>query len=154
MQAFLIAIVTWLSVNCDLPANYELPTIHYASPSEITYFRYGAFSPTDKEKVAASQQALPAELRNSTVAVYDHKNRAIILPTGWTAITPAEQSMVVHEMVHHLQYVAQFKFACPQEAESAAYKAQNKWLQLFGKSLESEFSLDGFTILANSNCLN
>src|SRR5215217_5873645 len=102
MQALLVAIVTWLSVNCDLPANYDLPAIRYASPTEITYFRYGAFSAADKEKLAASQKALPAESRNSTVAVYDHKNQVIILPIGWTAITPAEQSILVHEMVHHL----------------------------------------------------
>lgn len=88
------------------------------------------------------------------VAIYDNNNRAIILPTGWTSITPAEQSVLVHEMVHHLQHMAQLKFACPQERESVAYKAQAKWLQLFDKTLESEFGLDGFTILANSTCLN
>lgn len=154
MQAFLIAIITWLSVNCDLPANYDLPTIIYASPSEITYIRYGAFTATDRKNVQAAQDALPAESRNSVVSVYDLKNHAIILPTGWTAMTPAEQSVLVHEMVHHLQAMAQLKFACPQQREAAAYKAQEKWLKLFDKTLESEFSLDGFTILANTSCLN
>ena len=102
----------------------------------------------------ASQQALPEEARISVVSVYDPENHAIILPTGWTPMTPAEQSVLVHEMVHHLQKMAQLKFACPQEREAAACKAQEKWLRLFGKSLESEFSLDGFTILVNSNCVN
>ena len=154
MEALLIAIVTWLSANTDLPADYHLPQIRYASPLEITYLRYGAFNSTSKKKVDASQQALPEEARISVVSVYDPENHAIILPTDWTAMTPAEQSVLVHEMVHHLQKMAQLKFACPQEREAAAYKAQEKWLRLFGKSLESEFSLDGFTILVNSNCVN
>ena len=154
MEALLIAIVTWLSANTDLPADYHLPQIRYASPLEITYFRYGAFNSTSKKKVDASQQTLAEEARISVVSVYDPENHAIILPTGWTATKPAEQSVLVHEMVHHLQKMAQLKFACPQEREAAAYKAQEKWLRLFGKSLESEFSLDGFTILVNSNCVN
>ena len=154
MEALLIAIVTWLSANTDLPADYHLPKIQYSSPLEITYFRYGAFNYTSKKKVDESQHALPEEARISVVSVYDPENHAIILPTGWTAMTPAEQSVLVHEMVHHLQKMAQLKFACPQEREAAAYKAQEKWLRLFGKSLESEFSLDGFTILVNSNCVN
>ena len=42
MQALLLAIVTWLSVNYSLPANYDLPAIQFATPMEITKLRYGA----------------------------------------------------------------------------------------------------------------
>jgi hypothetical protein len=45
-------------------------------------------------------------------------------------------------------------FACPQEREALAYKAQDQWLQLFGKILAGEFELDGFTILVKSRCVN
>ena len=153
MEVFLAVIVTWLSANTDLPANYNLPHIRYASPAEITDVRYGTFRQDKKQNVAAAQVSLQANQGNSVVSVYDPKKREILLPLGWSAITPAEQSVLVHEMVHHLQYSAHIKFNCPQELEAAAYKAQEKWLQLFGKSLESEFGLDGFTILVNSNCL-
>ena len=148
MEALLTAIVTWIAANTDLPANYVLPHIRYASSTEITYVRYGAFSPDEKQKVAAALSALPGNERNTVVSVYDPKKQEIILPVGWTAVTPAEQSVLVHEMVHHLQYSAHLKFNCPQELEAAAYKAQEKWLQLFGKSLETELGLDGFTIFA------
>ena len=97
--------------------------------------------------------ALPDNQRDTVVSVYDPKKQEIILPVGWTAVTPAEQSVLVHEMVHHLKYSAHLKFNCPQELEAAAYKAQEKWLQFFGKSLDTEFGLDPFTILVNSNCL-
>jgi hypothetical protein len=153
VEVFLAVIVTWLSANTDLPANYNLPHIRYASPAEITDVRYGTFRQDKKQNVAAAQVSLQANQGNSVVSVYDPKKREILLPLGWSAITPAEQSVLVHEMVHHLQYSAHIKFNCPQELEPAAYKAQEKWLQLFGKSLESEFGLDGFTILVNSNCL-
>lgn len=153
MDALLVAIVTWLSANTSLPADYHLPRIRYASPMEIMYLRYGALGPDEKQKIVALQKSLPADQRHSVVSVYDDKKHEIVLPIGWRAANPADQSVLVHEMVHHLQYSAQMKFNCPQEREAVAYKAQEQWLRLFGKSLESEFGLDGFTILVNSNCM-
>lgn len=153
MQALLIAIVTWLSANYGLPSNYDLPTIQFAEPMEIAFVRYGAFSPEQRSKVAAAQSALPAEARGSVVSVYRDNDRTIMLPQGWRGVTPAEQSIVVHEMVHHLQNVGQLHFICPQEREAMAYQAQEKWLQQFGKSLASEFKLDAFTVMVNSHCL-
>jgi uncharacterized protein DUF6647 len=153
VEAFLAAIVTWLSANTDLPANYNLPHIRYASPTEISDVRYGAFRQIRKQNVVVSQTTLGTSARNSVISVYNPEKQEILLPIGWKAVSAAEQSVLVHEMVHHLQYSAQVKFNCPQELEAAAYRAQEKWLQLFEKSLEREFGLDGFTILVKSNCL-
>jgi hypothetical protein len=46
----------------------------------------------------------------------------------------------------------QLKFACPQEREELAYKAQNGWLVLFGHDLEHDFQLEGFSILVKTKC--
>jgi hypothetical protein len=154
MKELLVAIVTWLSANLELPASYDLPTIRYATPTEIAKIRYGAFKTSDKAREETSQSVSPTELEASVIAVYDSINHAIVLPIGWTAASPGDQSVLVHEMVHHLQYMAQLRFACPQEREAAAYKAQEKWLRLFDKSLEGEFSLDGSTLLVNTRCAN
>jgi hypothetical protein len=50
-------------------------------------------------------------------------------------------SVLVHELAHHLQNVGDAKFACPQKREQVAYKAQAKWLGLFGRDFSQEFSL-------------
>ena len=68
--------------------------------------------------------------------------------------TVAETSVLVHEMVHHLQNLADVKFSCPDERERLAYKAQGKWLAVFGKSLAEEFDLDPFTLFAKTLCLH
>ncbi|WP_347404092.1 DUF6647 family protein [Mesorhizobium sp. WSM4976] len=60
--------------------------------------------------------------------------------------------MLVHEMVHYLQNAGGLKFACPAEREQMAYNAQERWLQLFGRSLEAGFVLDPFTVLVRTNC--
>ena len=80
------------------------------------------------------------------------ESKTIYLADGWTGKTPAELSILVHEMVHHLQNVGQLKFECPQAREELAYRAQDRWLHLFGRDLERDFELDGFSILVKTRC--
>jgi hypothetical protein len=71
MQPLLAAIITWLSVNFSLPANYDLPAIEFATPTEITKLRYGAFNTgTPRSDPAASASS-------SVVSVYKDKDRVI-----------------------------------------------------------------------------
>lgn len=86
------------------------------------------------------------------VAVYDDDARTIYLPEGWTGRTPAETSILVHEMVHHAQNLAGTRFECPQAREKPAYEAQSRWLGERGSDLEREFGIDGFTRLVLTSC--
>ena len=72
---------------------------------------------------------------NDIVAVYIDGAEIIYLIEGWTGQTPADQSVLVHEMVHHFQYKLGLKHECPQDREKLAYAAQDRWLHLFGHSL-------------------
>jgi hypothetical protein len=137
MEALLTAIVLWLSINFPLPANLNHPGIKFVSAAEMITVR------TD---VSAS------EISSDIVALYSNESKTIYLMDGWTGKTPAELSILVHEMVHHLQNVGQLKFACPEEREELAYKAQDSWLHLFGRDLEHDFQMDPFTILVKSKC--
>jgi hypothetical protein len=87
------------------------------------------------------------------VAVYSDATHTIYLPEGWTGGTPAELSVLVHELVHHVQNVGGLKYACPQEREKLAYMAQERWLGLFGHNLEADFELDAFSLLVKTRCL-
>jgi hypothetical protein len=73
---------------------------------------------------------------------------------GWSGKTPGELSVLVHEMVHHVQNVPGLKFACPEERENVAFEAQERWLDRFNGDLLTEFGLDPFfTLLVRTNCL-
>src|SRR5262245_48393551 len=76
-----------------------------------------------------------------------------LLPERWTGTTAAELSVLVHEMVHHVQNVGGLKYQCPQEREKLAYMAQDRWLGLFGHNLEADFELDAFSLLVKTRCL-
>lgn len=147
-QALLKAIVTWLSNNFDLPKHTAYPAIRFEPARKIATFRYtGLVSdrPEDMAMVPPGQR--------ETVASYDPLTKTIILPEGWTGDTPADLSMLVHEMVHHLQHAAHMKYECVPASEELAYAAQDKWLGLFGHDLATDFGLDGFTLLVAVRCI-
>ena len=87
------------------------------------------------------------------MAVYSDATHAIMLTHSWTGRTPAELSILVHEMVHHLQNKAGLTYACAGEREAPAYAAQAMWLRQFGTDLEREFSIDPMTLKIKTTCM-
>lgn len=129
-KVLLVTIAHWLSANFDLPLVLE---------------------PRRLERVTSARLA---SLSQDVVAFYGDSEGTIYLPEHWTGETPAEFSILVHEMVHHIQHVGGLTYACREAREKAAFAAQDKWLQLFGSDLASAFGIDPFTLLANTNCIH
>lgn len=141
-------IVAWLSSNFDLPAIKERPAIEFASRMELARLR--------ARDLASSQSFIGKDgqlAQREVVALYDTNTRAILLPDDWGGTSPVDQSVLVHEMVHHLQNLGKLKFDCLHAREKTAYLAQAKWLERFGLSLEKEFDVDMFTVLISSACI-
>lgn len=142
-------VIVWISTNFDLPAKSDRPQIRFANQTEMMRIRIA-----DRMRWRGYVQDEPAaENERNVVAIYDTSSRTIYLPENWRGESPADQSIFVHEMVHHLQNLAGVKFECPAAREKAAYLAQDKWLARFGKSLENEFDVDMFTVVISSACM-
>jgi hypothetical protein len=153
MQALLTVIVTWLSINFGLPATYEHPRVELASPAQMAAVRHSRLAAMGRDRVAPEGERLAQrEISEEVFAIYDDATRTIYLHRNWTGTTPADSSLLVHELVHHLQNVAAMKFDCAGEREKAAYRAQRAWLELFGRTLEQEFEIDPMTVLIRTNC--
>jgi hypothetical protein len=147
----LTAIGTWLSTQFDLPALQSHPRIELVPSEKIVALRYPGLLPNGGiEEAVNSHSAISSE--SDTVAVYSDSAQTIYLPQGWTGSTAAELSILVHEMVHHIQHLAGLKYECPQAREQLAYLAQDRWLNLFGRSLTQDFDLDGFSLLVKTKC--
>lgn len=145
MQALLAVIVAWISINIGLPETRELPSVEFATTTEMAGVRHA--------RLAAVGGVQPAEgIGEDVYAIYDDASRTIFLYPDWTGNSPADISVLVHEMVHHLQNVAGMTFACAGEREKDAYRAQRAWLELFDRTLEQEFELDAMTVMLRSTC--
>jgi hypothetical protein len=147
MEALLTAIVVWLSTNYGLQASFDHPRVEFVSATKMATFLKKDTGIQQQKDVASSISG------SDIVSLYNNETQTIYLRSEWSGKTPAELSILVHEMVHHLQNVGHLKFACPQEREELAYEAQNRWLGLFKHDLARDFGLDPFTILVKSKCL-
>jgi len=140
VDVLLTVIVTWLAANFGLPANYDHPSVAFLPTSAIAQVRYGSHEKANNA---------PA-----VIAVYDTGKQVILLSDGWSAISPADVSVLVHEMVHHLQTKAGLKYNCNEAREAMAYAAQAKWLGQSGTDMDREFGIDSFTIKVRTSCLS
>jgi hypothetical protein len=130
-------IAAWTAQVTGLPEPASLPVLDFRSPRALLLLRHGS-------------HAEPAG--SEVVSLYDTASEAILLPSGWTGASPAESSVLVHEMVHHLQHHSGRKYPCAQSKEELALMAQEAWLALFETSLEKEFGMDPFTQLVAGLC--
>jgi hypothetical protein len=153
-DASLTEIVTWLSGKFDLPPIYNHPRVEFAAPMQLARMRYsGLLSDRPQVTIGGSDPTAQGAYQREVVAIYNDKTRTIVLPDGWKGKTPTEQSILVHEMVHHLQNMAGLKYECPAAREKPAYWAQDAWLALHGLDLETEFEIDKFTLVVSSACI-
>jgi hypothetical protein len=152
MHALLAVIATWLSFTFELPEIREYPRIEMVAPAKIAALRYRGLVADRNPTAAASEGAINPG--REVMAIYDDTRRTIYLREEWTGSTPAEISVLVHELVHHMQNVSGLKYECPQAREKPAYRAQARWLELFGKTLFEEFEIDPMTVLVRTNCMD
>jgi hypothetical protein len=136
-----VEVSAWLHQELGLPADLPLPAIAFVPNHRLAAHRF-------RDVPADRTGARDADV----LAVYDDDTRTIYLPEDWTADRSVGGSILVHEMVHHIQNLSGETFACPEAREAAAFAAQERWLNRFGGSLESEFGIDPFTVLARSMC--
>jgi hypothetical protein len=141
LDALALALGGWVAADLGLPLPGVPPRIRFADPADLAAMH------------RAGSAGAPAEPGGAVLALYDPAEATIHLPTGWTGATPAELSILVHEMAHHLQAVAGRRFACPAEAEREAYGAQARWLATFGLTLLDAFALDPLFLIFATNCL-
>jgi hypothetical protein len=142
-KTLLEVLAAWLSSEFDLPALDEPPAIAFASARRIASLRFG-------DMPSARWNAEQPDI----VAVYDDEARTIYLPDGWSGKTPSDLSVLVHELVHHLQNRGGLRYECPQAREKLAFEAQQRWLGLYGSDLQTDFELDPLTLLVRTKCLH
>lgn len=141
------AIAAWLSITLELPSIQSTPSIKLESEPRLKALRYtGQLSdrPEDMARLPQGQREI--------AALYDRGTDTIYLREGWTGNTPAELSILVHEMVHYVQDVAGIKYPCLSASEELAYVAQDRWLGLFGADLAAEFGIDRLTLFVSTRC--
>jgi len=151
MNQLMMYLMAWLVLNSELPTITEYPRIQFVAGGKISEARINRV----KDYVGHDGTPLISEgASNNIVSFYDDRTRTIFLQEGWSSTRPTEMSVLVHELVHHIQNIAKIDYLCAAEREQPAYAAQRKWLSLFGKTLEGEFGIDSASLLLRTKCVH
>jgi len=116
-----IASVTSMSVPETLP--YKPLYVH---EHVMKYIMYDCSNEDNKEKC----KLIPNEKNtNSIMGLFDHNTNNIYLNESIRNMDKKIQdSVLVHELVHYMQFQNKIKYECLSELEELAYKVQSQWL--------------------------
>jgi hypothetical protein len=76
-------------------------------------------------------------------ALYSKNERLIFLASTWKKDDILDQSILVHELVHHLQMENHIQLECWGRYEARAYELQIQWLR--GQGIDDPYKLVGAT---------
>lgn len=83
---------------------------------------------------------------DNILAFYDRGTATIYLCDHWTGDTPVGMSILVHELVHHMQSMAGDRGDIGAGGERLAYALQDRWLRVHGTDLNKAFGIDPFSV--------
>lgn len=119
MQETLMSLFIWLCATTGVLPIMPPPEVKFVSQKELQTMYCGDNKPCYTLK-----------------AVYLNKDKTIYLPTGFKGESKEEQSTLVHELVHHLQFVLEASPPpCFDEAE--AYFIEDIWRKQNGLQLNT-----------------
>ena len=136
MEALIPSMLMWicLQVGCEVPPAPEVETV---SRAELSRKVYGELADVD----------------STICGVYDSDIQTIFLPDGHCPGDLLDQSILLHELVHHVQVVTGMEYPCPPARERLAYELQARWLQEMGVEDPYTFmQVNEFTIFIRSLC--
>ena len=86
-------------------------------------------------------------------AFYDADRSTVYLLDNWKSADLRSRSVLVHELVHHVQFFNRLSFECSATRERQAYELTAKWLRLQGVADPyAVMDTDEYTITAMSAC--
>lgn len=124
MEKLILALMVWASAQTGLPVPEKIPEIRSADRCEIERLYFGDATRNCDEAVMKVQ------------AIYDHRFSLLYLPDTWSPGDIYDVSMLLHELIHHMQaqagVTADSVRCVGREIEKPAYDAQIAWLKATG----------------------
>lgn len=132
MKALMIALMTYASTLTGLPVPDVLPTIEYRSDQELFHMAHPG-QPYEKDKPF------------NPVALY--LEGTAYLRDDFDVTSDKDVVVLTHELVHHMQFMAQVRWECIADLERGAYDVTLKQVKQMGTTTEDLMGLGGLVIM-------
>ena len=132
MKEIILAMMMWINTatGYSIP---EIPDINYLNTMELRSYAFGCEQtpiPTHNIELCAAKKNWDLD-RTNPIALYDDKNKTIIVNKKFDIETIHDKSVLFHELVHHMQFENDIdsNVECIGDLEKEAYTLQDEWLQ-------------------------
>ena len=138
MVELMMSLMLWISTA----TGWAIP-----EPSMVKYIDNGKefFLLSNDCDVKPDQQVCIDYDDNSNIlGLYNHNTKTIYLNKDFWIASTKDQSILLHELVHHMQYSKDFKhytMLCKGLIEKEAYDLQEKWLEERGLTLANTIEI-------------
>lgn len=142
MPELMLALMTWISAHTGLPMPEEQPRIVFANHCDLqrAYYNDGTHECTD----------------DGVQAFYMHETQVIYLQDTWGASDLYDVSVLLHELVHHMQegsgITIKTASCAASELEKPAYDAQIAWLKAAGVDAYGTMGINGLAYYFYTVC--
>lgn len=114
------SLIEWIVANTEL-LSHDRPDIRFVTAEWMA-------ERLDQKSMMAAPRAL-----------YGLSTHILYLPIQWSPSDIGDQSILLHELVHHLQSINETPVSCPAQYNGLAYQVQIAWLIEQGVSAPYEF---------------
>jgi hypothetical protein len=154
-EALARMLLAWIAAKTSL-AVPEPPRIELVPEYHMRHLFDAAADPDQQPRadLPTSQGAGGAHQTSRLLAFYRRDTATVYLPKTWRPGGLRDQSILLHELVHHVQRFSKVVPACPGALERQAYELQATWLREQGVAGPYELiGTDEFTVLVLSACM-
>ena len=139
MESFALGLMIWISQVSGLPLPDKVPEITRVAPAQIA-------------SLANGPGVADPNVASGYLALYHADSRTVLLRSDWDMRDLRDRSILVHELVHHLQAEADREYVCRGQMERQAYEIQAAWLEDRGADLFEVMNMNGLFLYAVTRC--
>ena len=155
-SAVIASLMLWISSITGLPVPEYHPQIMYSNGKTMKLMLYGCDLPEQMNPDQCEEiEEMDKDSRdNNTLGLYDHHEHVIYLNPSLKKMHPVvRDSVLVHELVHAMQFPAGVPYRCFGELEETAYDIQDKYLKKNGrKDIFHELDLSPLYLFITFSC--
>jgi hypothetical protein len=156
VETLTLTLLAWIVAKTGLAAP-EPPRISFVPEHQMTHL-FDAATYRDQQpraNVPANQGAGGGHPAFRVQAFYLRATATVYLPETWRSGGLRDQSILLHELVHHVQSFNKVVPVCPAALERQAYELQATWLREQGVAEPYKLiGTDEFTVLMRTACIS
>jgi hypothetical protein len=154
MTEIMIAMMVWIASVTGMAVPEAPPhSPVYVNGGMLEYMMYGCSTGANKERCELISKEKNTD---SIMGIFDHNTNNIYLNSSIRTLDQKIQdSILIHELVHYMQFQNNIPYTCMPELEKLAYKVQSQWLVENGrKDVYEELEISPLWVFIITQCID